>query len=72
MKKKDNNQTIKCEVESCKYNDEEGTCELDEIKVGCDCDNDKCSCTEETVCQSFEEDKQKLENSNSDDEDEEE
>lgn len=52
---KDNKQTIKCEVESCKYNDEKGACELDEIQVGCDCDNDKCACTEETVCQSFEE-----------------
>lgn len=55
MNKKENNQTIKCEVASCKYNDEAGACELNEIKVGCDCDNDKCSCTDETVCQSFEE-----------------
>ncbi len=59
MKKKDNNQTIKCDVESCKYNDEEGTCELEEIQVGCDCDNDKCACSEETVCQSFEENENK-------------
>lgn len=66
MKKNDNNQTIKCEVESCKYNDEEGTCELNEIEVGCDCDNDKCSCTGETICKSFEEDEDKLDNSEND------
>lgn len=61
---KNNKQTIKCEVESCKYNDETGACELDEIQVGCDCDNDKCSCTEETICQSFEESEKDIEDDN--------
>lgn len=60
MKKKDGNQTIKCDVESCKYNDEEGVCNLEEIQVGCNCDNDKCECTDETICQSFKEDEKKI------------
>lgn len=54
-KKNKTNSSIKCEVESCKYNNcEDGCCELDEIKVGCTCDNDDCKNTSETVCESFE------------------
>lgn len=57
-KKNDCNCSIKCNVETCKYNNcEEGYCELDEIKVGCTCDNDDCCCKEETVCESFKEKK---------------
>lgn len=51
-KKKKSN--IKCDVESCKHqNTEEGVCELDEIKVSCECNNDDCECNEETICESF-------------------
>ncbi len=53
-KKEKTNNSIKCDVESCKHNNcEEGYCELDEIKVGCTCDNDNCKDTGETVCESF-------------------
>lgn len=49
------NGSIKCDVESCEYNNcEEGTCTLDEIKVSCTCDNCDCYDTSETICQSFE------------------
>lgn len=45
---------IKCDVESCKYNDcKDGICELDSIKVSCTCKNDECDCTESTICDSF-------------------
>ena len=56
MKKNNNkNQTIKCDVESCKYNNTDNyECELDEIKVSCNCANDDCTCSEETICNSFE------------------
>ncbi len=50
----DKKSKIKCEVNSCKHqNTDKQECELDEIKVSCVCDNDDCSCTEETVCDSF-------------------
>ena len=49
-----NKGTIKCDVETCKHNDcKEGCCKLDEIKIGCTCDNDACKKTDETICQSF-------------------
>ena len=55
-KNNNNNQTIKCDVESCKYNNTDNyECELDEIKVSCNCANDDCTCSEETICDSFEE-----------------
>lgn len=69
MKKSESNQTIKCEVESCKYNNEEGICDLEEIQVGCNCDNDKCECTDETICQSFKEDKKKIKEAGFEEED---
>jgi len=53
MKKK--NQKIKCEVDSCKYNDSCKNCSLDEIKVSCNCGNPNCK--DETICDSFEENK---------------
>ena len=57
MKKNNNkDQTIKCDVESCKYNNTDNCeCELDEIKISCNCANDDCTCSEETICDSFEE-----------------
>lgn len=49
-----NKGTIKCDVESCKYNNcDNGCCKLDEIKISCTCNNDCCKRTEETICQSF-------------------
>ena len=30
-------------------------CELNEIEVNCDCDNDKCDCKEKTICNSYKE-----------------
>ncbi len=45
---------IKCDVETCKYNNcEKGCCELDEVKISCTCNNNCCKKTEETICQSF-------------------
>lgn len=53
---KDKKQTIKCNVESCKFNNsDDNKCELDEIQVSCTCDNDDCRCNDETICDSFEE-----------------
>ena len=43
---------VKCDVKSCKYNDEK-YCGLDELDISCTCDNDKCNCKEETICKSF-------------------
>ena len=48
------NQKIKFDVENCKYNDNsDEMCELDEIKVSCDCDNNE-ALKENTICKSFE------------------
>lgn len=48
------NQNIKCDVENCKFNDNNTeTCELDEIKVSCDCNNNDAE-KENTICKSFE------------------
>lgn len=53
---KNKKQTIKCDVESCKYNNtDDKLCDLDEIKVSCICDNDDCRSNDETICDSFEE-----------------
>lgn len=57
MKKhdKDSNESIKCNVESCKHNNcEEGTCALDEVEIDCTCNNCDCSKEDETICKSFE------------------
>lgn len=57
MSKKGNG-NIKCDVETCKHNNcEDGCCELNEIKVSCTCNNDSCSCTEETICENFKKEK---------------
>ena len=51
-----NNQKIKCDVESCKYNDcGKKLCCLDKINVSCTCDCDSCNSKIETICDSFEE-----------------
>ncbi|MCI8347342.1 MAG: DUF1540 domain-containing protein [Bacilli bacterium] len=53
---------IKCDVESCKHNNcDEGVCELDSIKVSCTCDNNECECPENTVCDSFKCNENKIE-----------
>ena len=51
----DSNKSIKCEVESCKYNNKaDSYCTLNEIKVSSTCDN--CNARKkETICDSFEE-----------------
>jgi len=50
--KKANNQTIKCNVESCKFNDCNNNCELNGIQVSCTCDENKAN-KDETICESF-------------------
>ncbi len=51
----ENNKSIKCDVSSCKYNDNtDKYCTLNEIKVSCTCDN--CNAhKKETICDSFKE-----------------
>ena len=51
----DSNKSIKCEVESCKYNNKaDSYCTLNEIKVSSTWDN--CNARKkETICDSFEE-----------------
>ena len=67
MKKNNSNSSIKCSVESCKHNNcEEGTCELEEIKVGSNCNGCDCTTEEETICESFEENEEKTENDEDD------
>lgn len=57
-------QKIKCDVESCRHqNTDENTCELDEIKVSCICDNEECECSDETVCESFESTEENIDDS---------
>ena len=51
----DDNKSIKCNVESCEYNDYENEyCTLDEIKVSCTC-NSCNACKKETICDSLKE-----------------
>lgn len=53
---KDNKQTIRCNVSSCKYNDCDcNMCNLNEIDVSCSCNKNKCSSKKETICNSFKE-----------------
>ncbi len=50
-------QRIKCDVESCKYqNDKNGKCILEEIQISsnCGCPSNDISDSEETICASFE------------------
>lgn len=50
---KDKN-SIKCDVESCKHNDEK-CCLLNSVKISCNCGHDECNCADDTICESFEE-----------------
>lgn len=53
-KKKKYNENIKCDVDSCHYNNcDKGCCELDSIAVSCTCNNDECKKCDETICASF-------------------
>jgi len=62
-------QTIKCNVESCKFQDsEKEICELDSIKVETLCDDECSTECDETCCGSFECDKDALEDSGDDSE----
>lgn len=57
------NSSIKCDVESCKYQDKDKECcTLDEIQVACTCDNDECDCSNDTVCASYDLDEEKISN----------
>lgn len=50
------NQTIKCDVSNCKYNnDVEYLCTLEKIDVSCTCNKEKCHTKTETICKSFQE-----------------
>ena len=52
--KKDNNQNIKCNVTSCCHNNQnDKKCDLSEIYVSCTCNKDDCTCSKETICESF-------------------
>ena len=51
MDKKD--QSIKCDVSGCVYNDCKNKCVLDGIYVSCLCDKEDASKVE-TICDSFE------------------
>lgn len=53
---KEKNQKIKCNVESCKYNNEKDClCNLDSIDVTCTCNKCECKNKVETICNSFKE-----------------
>jgi len=50
------NQTIKCDVNNCKYNDDiYCLCTLDTIDVSCTCNKSDCKNKRETICNSFKE-----------------
>lgn len=51
---KESNQTIKCDVSNCKYNDDvEYLCTLKKIDITCTCNEDRCNKKTETICNSF-------------------
>lgn len=51
----DDNKSIKCDVEACKYNNSSDKyCTLNEIKVSSTC-NSCDACKKETICDSFKE-----------------
>lgn len=50
------NQSIKCNVQTCQYNDcNWQECTLAQIKVSCTCNENKCSKKIETICDNFKE-----------------
>lgn len=53
----ENIQKITCDVDSCKYNDCScNVCNLSEVKIGCGCLG--VSCKDNTICCSFEKEKE--------------
>lgn len=53
---KKDNKNIRCYVSKCKFNNIKNEfCELDEIKISCNCENDECDCKEKTICDSYKE-----------------
>lgn len=54
--KEKKNQTIHCDVKSCKHH-KDCKCELDEIKVGSSCDDNNAKYKDETICSNFKKDK---------------
>ena len=51
---KNHNQTIKCEVKNCQFNNEiDYLCTLDTINVSCSCNKENCQNKKETICDSF-------------------
>lgn len=52
---KKTNSAIKCNVESCKHqNSDKCECELEQIEVVCNCNEDDCCCSSDTSCGSYE------------------
>ena len=50
------NQTIKCDVKNCKYNnDSDYLCTLNKIDISCTCNAEKCNNKVKTICNSFKE-----------------
>ena len=50
----ESNQTIKCDVCNCKYNnDEKYLCTLKKVDISCTCNKEKCNDKKETICNSF-------------------
>lgn len=48
------NPSIKCDVETCTYNDcKTKYCKLKEIKVSCNCNNNEVNNKDETICNSY-------------------
>lgn len=51
-----NDQTIKCDVTNCKYNDDtDYLCTLKKVDISCTCNQEKCKNKKETICNSFHE-----------------
>lgn len=52
----ESNQTIKCDVTNCKYNnDEKYLCTLRKVDISCTCNKEICNDKKETICNSFHE-----------------
>lgn len=47
------NECINCNVASCNYNNEKGKCTLSNVQIGCTCNENSCSDTYDTICNSF-------------------
>lgn len=53
-KEKNSKNNIKCDVETCIYNNcKENCCNLDSIKVSCNCCGDEVSSKDETICNNY-------------------